>query len=342
VDTPADAPEVVRRSEAATAWKRWLTGPGLGNRVLLHEEIASLVGAGIGIREALADLRDRSTGRRRRALERLADAVAHGVPPGRALAAMPEAFSPAEAAIVAAGDRTGRLDQAFREAAAEVERARQALGRLVRSIAYPLFLVHFALFVPACSVMQMRSGPATARMFVWTTFLLMWTAILGVWTLHVAHRRDVGWGRTVARLPFVGDVVASGALSRAGRVAAAVHGAGTTLPDTLHAAADAAGNGWIEADLRAAAERIREGSTATEALVRVEALSSAARSLVETGEKTGTLDLAFGRIAQIEDERFTAAARRLSVALAAALMVLVGLVVFWLLASVLGKAFGRF
>lgn len=328
------------RSEAVTTWKRWLFGPSLRNRALLYEEIASLAGAGIGLRETLEQLRDRSGGARRRALGPLADAVEFGVAPGDAMLRKPEHFAPVEARIVAAAERTGRYDAAFREAAAECERARTALTKLLRAIAYPLFLLHFALFVPCCSLMRTSSSMAYTQVVIWTVFLGFWTAVLVLLTLHLSRRSRPGYAKFLGSIPFVGAVSRSAALSRACGVAAILHAGGGDLPDTLEHAADAATNGWIGSGFRAAAATVRQGQPAAPALHAVEAFGPEAWSLLETGERSGSLDQSFAVLARIEAERYEAAMPRLALGIGGFLFACAGLAVFLMFASLLGKLYG--
>lgn len=328
------------RSDAATTWKRWILGPSLGNRILLYEEIASLAAAGIGIREALADLARRSSGRRGRAVTRVADAVAHGVPVGEALLGMPEHFAPVEARIVAAGERTGRLDRAFREAAGEASRAKRAITRFLSSLAYPVFLLHFALFVPGCVILTNARGRWGAQAVVWSAFLLTWAVALAVTTLHLSRRLQPGWGRACATIPIVGPVARSAAVSRACRVAASLHDSGEEVVATLEHAAEASGNGWVAQQIRAAADGVARGSPVATALAGVGAFGPEARSLLETGEQTGTLAESFRRIAEVEEARYGAAVTRLAVALGGLVFATVGLIVFLMFTSLLGKMYG--
>ena len=333
------SPPPVERSEAVTWWKRVALGPTLADRSILYEELASLTGAGIGIQQALHDLHARSGGRRRRALAPLSDAVAHGLPPGQAMARLPEFFAPVEAQIVDAGERTGRLDRAFRDAAAEADRARKSLAKLVRAVAYPVFLLHFALFVPGCVIMSNASGARATQVFVWGVFLLFWTAVAACTTFHVARRNDAGYGRRIAMLPYAGAVTRSGALARATRVASLLHDAGVDLPASLRSAADASGNGWIATDFRTAAASVEQGHPVSQALAAVTAFGSEARSLIETGEVSGDLDEALARISLIEEERFEVAARRLAVGLGGLLFACAAIIVAAMYVSVIGGYF---
>lgn len=326
--------------DAKTAWRRWLLGPTLTDRMFLYEELAAMTGAGFGVRDAVRDLAGRAGGRRRAALDGLGAELDRGATTGEAMARLPECFAPVEAHLVAAGDRTGRFDRAFRDAVAEVERTRQTSAKVLRAVAYPLFLLHFALFVPGCVLLSNASGMRAAQWTVGTVFVLFWAAVLAALTWHVDRRKSPGWGRAIATIPLFGAAGRSAALARSSRVAAALYDAGADLDRTFEGAADASGNGWMAEDLRAAAASVRRGVSATEALRGVGAYGSDAQSLLETGEKSGTLGESFLKIAMIEEQRFDTALRRIAVALGAGLMLAVGVAVLWMAVRTFSQAYG--
>lgn len=340
-DTPPVDP-TAERSDAATTWKRWLAGPSPRDRMLLYEEIASLVRAGIGIREALDDLASRAGGRRRRALLRVADAVRHSVPVGEAMLALPECFPPVEARLVAAGERTGRLDAAFRDASAEVARARAATRRFLLSLSYPVFLLHFAAFVPP-AITALVAGQPVLRTFAWgfAAAGLAWGSVVALLTLHLSRRRRPGWGRMLLSLPLAGGAARSTAVARAARVSAALHDAGEDVASTLAFAGDACGNGWVASTLRTASERAGRGMSVAASLSCVDALEPHARSLIETGETSGSLAESFRRIADVEEERAARAWTRVAVTLGAIAFTAVVVIVVVMAMTTVGGYFAE-
>src|SRR6185369_14642803 len=119
-------------------WRRVLHGPSDGARIQIYEELAPTLTAGIGLREALRSTADRNSGAKRRAVLLLADGVDNNVALSAVMRANPETFTAIEAALVETGERTGRMDTAFRAASAQLERAKAVRARMWQSVSYPL------------------------------------------------------------------------------------------------------------------------------------------------------------------------------------------------------------
>lgn len=324
--------ELAPRELASAFWRRTLLGPRTGARIVLHEQLRSLLGAGVPVADAVAESARRSRGSRRAALEAVSAEIARGATPGEALLRHPERFTPIEGHLVAAGDRTGRYDQAFADAAAHLERARQDFRRVLHATLYPVFLLHFALCVPACSILAMNSGARTAQVTVALVLVSVWAAAAALLTVHAALSRHPGWGRLLASIPMFGRAARDAAVARAASAAGVLFGAGAPIHDALRAAGDCSGNGWVRADLLRAAERVRAGTQVSDAASEVGAFSADERNLVAAGERSGDLDRMFARVAEMAHDRYDATMKRIAAVLPIVLMAVVGL---WVLSMAL-------
>ena len=101
----------------STFWHRTLRTPGDAARAVLYEELAALVEAGFGIREALGRLGDRA-GRAGMLAESLLPAALEGQPVNLSMRTHPELFEPLETALFTAGEESGRLGESLRALAA--------------------------------------------------------------------------------------------------------------------------------------------------------------------------------------------------------------------------------
>ena len=317
-------------------WRRVLTGPTLGARIEAYEEIAPGLGAGIGIREVLRTAAERHRGAKRRSIEILADGVAADRPLAATMLAHPECYSAIEAALVATGERTGRLDAAFRSAAAQLERERDTRNRLVQACAYPFVLIHCLILIPALGLIAASRGVLAYLAFVVPALLLLWGSLFAVASVFAAFSHRVGFARFVDRLPIIGKVVKAAALARFARSLAALHGAGITYDESLRASAEASGHALIRADADVAIYAIRRGATFPVALDEMTSLPSDDRSLLVAGERSGELESAARRVAEMEDQRFEVVTKRAIAVLPSVLIGIVGVAVAVLMLKVVG------
>lgn len=313
-------------SRVRAFWRRTLRGPGVGARIEIYEELAPTVGAGIGIREALAASAGRHGGAKHRALTLLLDGLGRDVPLSETMRRSPDAFSGLEAALVATGERTGRLDAAFRAAAAQLERTRSVRNRIVQAVSYPMLLVH--CFILMVSIV----GAANGHSFVKTalpSFAAFWGGLFLLTSIHVALALEATYANVLAAVPIVGRVVRAGALGRFLRSFAALHGAGIAYEDCLRLSAAASNDGAVLADANAAARSLAGGAPLSEALGRMSTIPVDDRGLLIAGEQSGDLEAAANRAAGLEEDRFDVVLKRATALLPGCLVMLIGIAVGW-------------
>jgi hypothetical protein len=124
--------------------------PGqLSRRAEFYYQLAQLTAAGLGLIGALQQL-ERSPPARsyRQPIRHLLAGLAEGCSMSDALGQLPRPWLPAfDAALLQAGERSGRLDACFRLLAEYyADRARVA-RQLISDLMYPVFLLHFAVFI---------------------------------------------------------------------------------------------------------------------------------------------------------------------------------------------------
>src|SRR5262245_22548887 len=229
---PPDTP----MSRVRAFWRRTLRGPGTGARLEVYEELAPTLAAGIGVREALHMSADRHRGAKRRMLDLLADGLERNVPLSETMRTNPEVFTPIEAALVATGERSGRIDAAFADAAVQLERTRKVRNRIIQAIAYPVLLVH--CFILMCSLVRMFGGGSFLAIAL-PSLLAFWGGLFVLASVHAACAGRAGYARFVVALPVIGRVVRAGALARFFRSFAVLHGAGVAYEECLLVGANA-------------------------------------------------------------------------------------------------------
>jgi type IV pilus assembly protein PilC len=311
-------------SRVRTFWRRALLGPSPRARMQIYEELAPALAAGIGVREALRATAGRHRGAKRRAAEALADGVDRDVALSQTMRANPELFTPLEAALVTTGERTGRLDAAFRAAAAQLERAQSVRNRMIQAVSYPLLLVH--CFILMCSFVRWCGGGSFLLLAV-PSFAALWGGIFLAASFHASRADDVHYARFLRRVPVVGSVVRKAALARFARAFASVYGGGALYGDALTVAAEASGDAAIRADAADAAAALETGSTLPDALGRMPSIPADDLGLLVAGEHAGALEDAATRVSILEDALFDVAVNRMALILRNGFVIVMGIAV---------------
>ena len=294
-------------------------GAALGRRALsgsqlavLTRQLATLVGAGLPIDEALGALSEQDDNDRQRALTvALRARVMEGAGLAQAMAAFPDSFPEIFRATVAAGEQSGHLENVLVKLADYAE-ARDALKqKLLAALTYPLLLTVVAIAVVAGLLawvvpqivgvfqnMQQALPLATRALMAISALLRDWGWLFlvvlaaGAIGARLALRRESvrqRWHVLVLRLPLIGRLTRAANTARAARTLALLAGAAVPLLDALAIAAQVVPNLPMREALRRAAHKVREGSGFARALGESGQFPPVALRLIASGERSGEL-----------------------------------------------------
>jgi general secretion pathway protein F len=123
-------------------------GLGAAQLALLTRQLATLLGAGLPIDEALGALSEQADSERQRALTvALRARVTEGASLAQALREFPESFPDIFCATVAAGEQSGHLDSVLDKLADYAESSDALRQKVLAALAYPLLLTIVAIAV---------------------------------------------------------------------------------------------------------------------------------------------------------------------------------------------------
>jgi type II secretory pathway component PulF len=320
-----------------------------------------LTEAGIVISDALP-LAARIGGGAGPVLRHAAAAVARG---GRLSAALADAaaLSPADAALLEAGERTGALEHTLSLLAHRLEHAAGVWSRLLRTLAYPFCLLTLTFVVIAA--MGAFVLPAFAELYAGAgvPLPLVTRALLAFGTFTVGHvgavalslavaiamigalGRSRAWRRLCDRAllhtPFVGTTLSATVRCEIYAALSALLGAGVELDRALELVAPVASSSVMRARIERARALVSRGSMLSVALLRSKLDPNGEdAALVRVAEATGDYAGCFARMsrlaAAVRDERIAALARMLEPAAVAVMAVGVTATVLGVYQPILG------
>lgn len=281
--------------------------------------LAELLEAGVPLAVALGTVARAPTDRRTG--DRLAAAARH-LATGAPVAPVLGAGAPHVAALLAAGERIGRLAVTVAAAADLAERLDAAARRIRAALAYPALVAVVAsavvAVVVATVVPQMATTfadlgselPVATRAVVRLAELASSSGAVGLLiaglSLALLRRRRGAGGGPVPWLP--GGLGQPLAIAVGLRVAATLVTHGVPLADALGVAADGAGDPRVRTALTEAADRVRSGRDLVGSEGLAALLPEADRAVLAVGESRGLLAPQLVRVA---DRRLAALERRL-------------------------------
>ncbi len=303
---------------------------GVTERIRFYEELASLLGAGIPMVEALGILLDTPGGGvAPRVVARIRDAVRDGQPLAQTLATVFERLEPFEPAVVDAGQRAGAMAVMLERLAGFLETQR-ALAEKVRSaLIYPAFVIGFAVIMvmgivgfglPAIGRLLTEAGAPLPAMIRWAMRWGRGAVVLGAVGILVAAAavrmaaaravRSRIWRRRlerfVFRLPLLGGGYTILVSLRFVRTLEMLVAGGHPLVESLDLSGIASGSAWVADALKDASNRLRHGGcTPSEAVASSPLLAAVALpAWMRSGEASGAMHTMLGRLADRLDQRW--------------------------------------
>jgi len=282
----------------------------------LHLELGKMIGAGLPFDRALSSLLGQKN---KPAIQSWLQALRDGLKSRKSIA---EALrdtegrhgtTPLETTMIAAGERSGHLDEAFLNLSGFFGLIHRTKRKIRSALIYPMILLHLAILLPAIPK-GLASNAGMRPVLIQTAFtiLALWALLIILWivgsSLVKMASRSVGADTLLNRIPFFGKTRRYLAMSRFASVNRMQLLAGQLVSKGLRAAGEASASGRVLAASNRGAVSVEEGSTLSNALDGEAALELDFRRGLATAEEVGGLDEEMGRWAQIYEERAIAAA----------------------------------
>jgi type IV pilus assembly protein PilC len=138
------------------------------------------------------------------------------------------------------------------------------------------------------------------------------------------------------RVPVVKTVVLKIAIARFSRTFASLMGAGVSVLDALQVTGAALGNKVIEAELKQAAEEVRNGKPLSEPISRSKHFPPIVAQMLVVGEETGQIDTVLTKIADFYEEEVAVLIDGLAAIIEPIMIIILGGGVGLIAASVMG------
>ena len=324
----------------------------------MSRQLADLLSGGLPLFNALTLLVQQTESRvLREAVAHLGQAVRDGQALSEAMASHPAVFSSFYVSMVRAGEAGGGLDAVLTRVAELLESDVELKNRALAAMVYPLIvlvigvittIVLLAYVVPKLTVLFVESGqllPLPTRMLLAISDALSqywWAWAMGVlaigWSLRAMRASAAGQARldrVVLRLPLFGTLVRKLNTARLMRNLGVMVGQGVPLLQALEVAGSTISNTLLRQAVLHVKELVQGGQSLTHALTTSGHFPLFVGHMVAVGEESGTLEQALLKIASSYERETDRAFRVLTSLLEPCLIVAVGLVVMFIVISVL-------
>ncbi len=324
---------------------------------LATRQLATLVGAGIPLVEALGALTEQvENSRLKGILGNVRDRVNEGASLADALAEAGP-FSGLYVSMVRAGETGGALEQVLARLADYLEGQVRLRNRVITIMVYPAMMFGFAILVVVGLVTFVL--PQITQLFenlnqplpIYTRAIMgmsefarsWWWAIAAVLLMAaVLFRSALGtergrmrWDALRLRLPLVGRVARQLAIARFTRTLATLLAGGIPITKALEISGVVADNSVIGQAVTRARESLTEGASLAAPLRASRQFPPVVTHMVDVGERSGELENMLAKVAESYDEQVENTVQRLTALLEPILILLMVVVVLGIILAVL-------
>lgn len=292
----------------------------MSDRALVTRQLATLIGAGLPVEEALMATSRQSE---KPVIERMMLTIRSRVMEGYSLAASlseyPRAFPPLHCATVAAGESAGHLDLVLNRLADFTDMQQATSSRVKQALVYPVILFLLTVFilagllgyvVPDIVEVFSDSGQAlpwltvaviTLSEIVEDYGLLMLLALVVFWVglqrLIAVPRVRLTFDRRILQLPLAGKLSRGTNTAQFASTLSILSSSGVPLVEAMRIAGEVLTNSWLRQRVSQATVRVSEGSSLASALEQGGDFPPMMLHMIASGEASGELDQMLGRVA---------------------------------------------
>ena len=290
-------------------------------------------------------------------LAEISDDLQGGSTISNALAKHPKVFTKFYIGMVRAGEESGQLDKTFAYLADYLDRTYEVGLKARNALIYPIFVIStfvivmvlmLTMVIPRLSAILLESGqdiPIYTKIVIslssffinYGVFVLILLAIGGFffWRYMKTEQGKLAVSELQLSIPFVGDLYRKLYLSRVSDNLSTMLTSGIQMVRAVEITATVVGNPLYEKLLNEVVEKVKGGTQLSEALEAHDVFPGILVQMIKVGEETGELGSILETLAKFYRREVTGAVDTLVGLIEPIMIVLLGLGVGFLLASIL-------
>lgn len=311
-------------------------------------QVGTMLAAGVPITRAMTILVSQEKGEKKRLLyQKILQEITQGNSFSTALERCGGSFPTLMVNMFRAGEASGNLDQAAVKMAVFYEKEHRLNSKIKGAMTYPIILlvltvavtlILFTFVLPSfVGLLEESKVPLITKILLGISglitgqwpWLLAGAAALALAVRYILKIPEVAFrlDRWKLGLPVAGKLLSTIYTARFSRTLQALYGSGVNMLDAIAGSAGTVGNRFLQAELREAGVKVREGNPLSGALEGIRGLDPKLIATVLIGEETGRLDSMLEITASNYDEEADTATTRLISLLEPAMIVVMTVIV---------------
>ena len=338
----------------------------LKDMIILCMHLEQLDRAGVPLHDAIADVRDSTeSAKLKNVLTGVYETVKNGTMFSEALAGYPKVFDEVFVGLVAAGEKTGKLADSFTHLADHKKWTAEIQRKVKKATRYPIVLLFVISGV--LTTMMLAVVPKLVDFIIGQGFKLpihtralialshafadYWYLILGlpvglVVMLIIFYRVSESFAYKIDNLmlkvPVIGQVVRKIDMARFTHFFSVMFNSGIDILDSLEAAKGVVSNRVLKESIELVKNSVTEGNTLTNSLRISSQFPNLVIRMFKVGEDSGNMTQALENINFFYHREVNDSVDGLVGMIQPALTIVLGLMIFWIIAAIFGPLYESF
>jgi type II secretory pathway component PulF len=335
-------------------------GLSSGDKIALISNLSTMLSAGIPILDAVSNILEDSKGSTRKVLETLRDDLTEGHQVNYSLSKFPNVFDKVTVNVIKASEEAGTLDVTLKDLRDTLRKQNEFNDSIRSALLYPTFIIvvfvlvlllNLIFVIPRIALVFNNLKvplPLPTKILIFVSnfmtkntipFLLGLTAI-GLFIAYLFSQRRSFLLNIFYSLPGISGLVKLIDLTRITRSLYLLLNSGLPIVASLDLVSDVVMRKETKKIIENSKQLILSGKTFSDGLrVAKNYIPSMMIKLVETGERTGTLDKSLQDISEYFDYQVTTTLKTLTALLEPIMLVTVGIVVGAMMISIIAPIY---
>lgn len=352
--------KIVKESAVTTAMAR---GISAREKIQFFVHLEQLQAAGVPLLDSLTDVRDSTdTPRLRDLTTTLLNDVQGGTPLSEAFSKHPKVFGDLYSALVAAGEESGKLTEAFQHLTRHVKWEDAIRTRVVKAVRYPAVvlviitgMLMFMMGVVVPGIVEFLQSNESAlppitvaliatsefvQSYWWVIFLV--PIVITVSIIALSKSSDAmqyAISCLMLRAPVAGPVMSKLAISRFAHFFAVMFQSGVPILQCLETAQRVVTNRCLEESMKTVRQQVQNGEPLSVAMRNSGQFPSLVCRMVKIGEDSGNLGGVMDNVTGFYDKDVDEAIDAMIGMIEPAMTVISGVIMAWIVAGVMGPIY---
>lgn len=325
---------------------------------LITRQLATLVESGLPLEEALIAIAEQGEKNTIKSMIMgVRTKVTEGYSLAESMAEYPKVFNHLYRAMVAAGEKSGHLDNVLNRLADYTEQRDKMRSQLIQALVYPVIMTAVAIGVVAILLTKVvpqivgqfehmgANLPASTQFLIASSdflqangfyLLLLFVVIMLLFSqLMKKPKFEMAYHQRVITFPGIGNVIKGLNTARFARTLSILSASAVPLLDSMKISGEVLGNLYIKQQVKLAADKVREGTSLRLSLEQTKLFPPMMLHMIASGEKSGQLEQMLDRAADNQDKEFEALVNISLKAFEPILMVVMAVIVLFIVMAIL-------